>query len=135
MIQRIQSILLLLGGLCFVDIFFFQSALAQDGMPWLPWVAMVLHGLTALGAIATIFLYSDRKKQLQFATIVQYLAILAIAASLASIYFSGSINEVPANTGATAVLVLPILGYILIRIAGSRIRKDIELVRSMDRLR
>ena len=135
MIQRVQTILLLLGGLCFLDMAFFQSAMTQEAMPWLPVGVLALHAVTAIGAIGAILLYKDRARQLKVVSIVQYLALASLIASFAGLYLSGAVMELPGNTGALALIILPALGYILIRMATGRIRKDIELVRSMDRLR
>lgn len=135
MIQRLQSLYLLLGGLAFIAVAPFKSALVQEALPWVMPAALGLSGLVTVFAVVVIFLYSDRKRQLKLVGLLQYMAILAILAIFAGLYFSGGIMEASTNMGVMALIALPILGYVLIRMAGMRINKDIQLVRSMDRLR
>ena len=135
MIQRIQTLYLALSGVCFIVVVLFRSAYAQESLPWLVWVILGLNVAAGLDAVAAIFLYKDRKKQLTIVSLLQYVALVAILASFVGLYLSGAISEVPANVGALGALALPVAGYVLIRMAVARIRKDIELVRSMDRLR
>jgi hypothetical protein len=135
MIQRIQSLYLLLGGLAFLATLFFRSVLTQEQMAWVMPAALGLCVLVTIGTVALIFLYADRKRQLKLVSWLQYLAILAILAVFAGLYLSGGIMESTQNIRAMASMVLPVVGYVFIRLAGYRIHKDIELVRSMDRLR
>ena len=135
MIQRIQSVFLLLAGLAYGGVGALQGVLAQDIYTWMPPTILVISGLVALGALVTIFLYNDRKKQLQLASILQYLGLLALVAVFGGLYFAGAFDALGENIMAILAAVLPILGYIFVRLATARIKKDIELVRSMDRLR
>lgn len=135
MIQRIQSIFLLLAGLAYGGVGALQNVFVQDIQPWLPTAVLVISGLVALFALVTIFMYNDRKKQLQFASILQYLSLIALVAVFGGLYFAGAFNAMGENVMAIVVAVLPIIGYLFVRLATTRIKKDIELVRSMDRLR
>ena len=135
MIQRVQSILLLLAALVFVATVFFQSVIATASMVWVVPTVLGVNIVVAVVAILAIFMFSDRKQQLKIVTILQFLALFAIVAVLAGIYLSGAINQLSGNVMAIILLVLPLVGYVLIRLAGSRIKKDIELIRSVDRLR
>ncbi len=135
MIQRLQSLYLLLGGAAFLGTLLFRSALVLDTLPWIMPVAVVLNVLVSAAAIGLIFLYGDRNRQRKLVDWLQYLALLAIVAVFGGLYMSGRVMEASEDAGVLAMLVLPVLGYVLIRLAGNRIQKDIELVRSMDRLR
>ena len=135
MIQRIQSIYLLVAGLLFGATVLFRNVLAQDMYAWLLPAVIGLNIVVALGALACIGLYRDRKKQFKFASLLQYLAIFALLAAFGAIYLTGGIQEIAGNVEGMAMLGMPILGYVMVRLAATRVKKDIELVRSMDRLR
>ena len=136
MIQRIQSVFLLLSSLSFLGTGFFRTAVVGvESFEWLPMALLGLNGLVGVGALAAIFFFKDRKQQLKTTNFLQYGAIVALLAAFGASYLSGALNEITTNVGAMALLILPILGYLFIRLASARIKKDIELVRSMDRLR
>ncbi len=135
MIQRIQSIFLLLAALASLGTAVFRTELAAETHTWLLPAVLGIQGLVALGALIAIFLYKDRKQQLKTTTLLQYLAIVGLLAAFGGLYLAGGLMEVPANLQATGLLLLPVVGYVFIRLAHGRVKKDIELVRSMDRLR
>ena len=135
MIQRIQSVFLLVAALAFIGTGLFRHVLAMETETWILPAVIGLNGLVGIGALVSIFMYGDRKKQLGLIFLMQYSALFALVAAFGALYLSGGLAEIPGNLEALALLILPILGYILIRLAGARIKKDIELVRSMDRLR
>lgn len=135
MIQRIQSIFLLLAALASMGTAAFRVELMQATYSWLMPAVLGILGAVALGSLVAIFLYKNRKQQLKITTSLQYIAILGILAAFGGLYLAGGLMEVPANLQATGVLLLPVLAYIFIRIARGYVKKDIELVRSMDRLR
>lgn len=136
MIQRIQSLYLLVGGLFFLGnmLLWFRTTGGSQDVPAI--AAAVLQALTGLGLLGTIFLYGNREKQHRVVTMVQYLALGAILVSFGGLYLGGALETWTTTDLVTpAMILLPVLGYLLSRMAAGRIRKDIELVRSMDRLR
>lgn len=135
MIQRIQSVFLLLAALASLGTAAFRMELIQDTYAWLMPAVLGIHGLVALVALVAIFLYKDRQKQLKTTTMLQYVAIVALLAAFGGLYLADGLMEVPVNLQATGLLVLPVLAYVFVRIARGYVKKDIELVRSMDRLR
>ena len=135
MIQRIQSILLFIAALAFLATFFLRSQISSEAMAWVVPTVIGLQVLAAVVSIFTIFLYNDRKRQLKVVSILQFLALMAILSMFGGAYMAGMVEELPENTTGLVLLVLPMVGYVLIRLSGQRIKKDIELVRSMDRLR
>ena len=135
MIQRIQSVYLLLAGLAFIGTSLFRHVLAMDTQTWILPTVTGLNVLVGIGALVSIFMYSDRKKQLGIISLLQYVALFVLLAAFGALYLSGGLAEITANLEVMALLVLPVLGYVLIRLAGTKIKKDIALVRSMDRLR
>ena len=135
MIQRIQTIFLSIAALVFLSTILLRSQIASEALTWVAPVVIGLQVLAALVAIASIFLYNNRRQQLKVVSILQFLALIAIIGMFAGAYMAGLVEELPENTTGLLLLVLPMVGYVLIRLSGQRIKKDIELVRSMDRLR
>ncbi|MBG9374888.1 DUF4293 domain-containing protein [Panacibacter sp. DH6] len=138
MIQRIQSIWLLLASVCsFLTLklsFFsgnklenniktFQSLTAQDNM-----LLMVLTVAVAIAALVTIFLYKDRKMQMKVSFAVLVLAIVNIV-----LFFSATAKFVEGKHDWSSPLVFLPPVFILLAIRG--IYKDEKLVKSVDRLR
>ncbi|MFK5959331.1 MAG: DUF4293 domain-containing protein [Lutibacter sp.] len=144
MIQRIQSIYLLIatllsGGLIFilnlwVDVqgnkFFVMDSFNTDIT--LLKVMAVLFFVSAILTFVTIFQF--KKRQLQFVlgrlSILTNFIIIGIV-----VYFSqnlsGEINVSEKGIG----LFIPILSIVFVVIANKAIKKDEELVKSVDRLR
>lgn len=135
MIQRIQSILLFIAALVFIATIFFRSHIASETLTWVVPVVIGLQVLAAVVSVATIFLYNNRRQQLKMVSILQFMALIAIIGMFGGAYMAGLVEELPENTMGLVLLVLPMVGYVLVRLSGQRIKKDIELVRSMDRLR
>lgn len=141
MIQRIQSVYLVVGAIL-VAVFAGWPALrvstAAAAQAWYyPTVAGGALFVVAL-AVGAIFLYKDRKKQQRLVQFVQWATLLVLAVALAGMYLGDRFQQVAAageNVTLVVGLVLPLLGYIFFSLARRSIRKDIELVRSMDRLR
>lgn len=137
MIQRIQSLYLLLAALALV-------AFALIGVPHptflapYPWLSYALLALTGLGVVLTlvaIFLYTNRQKQQQMVGLDQWLVLLTLAVLVVSFALVPGLREtltVPTSAMGYAMLLL---AYVFIRLARRAIGKDIALVRSMDRLR
>lgn len=136
MIQRIQTIYLLLaaavsGGLIFVVSLWVDGegneVVAMDENTYFG--AFVLSAITS---IVAIMLYKNRKLQ----TVVNRLNIL-----LNLILLGVFVYRVLTMSGATAVaekgigMFIPILSIVLLVLANKAIRKDEQLVKSVDRLR
>jgi hypothetical protein len=140
MIQRIQTVYLALGALALV-VLFFLNAFWQSVPPGHPWVGpllAILGGATALTALGTIFAYADRRRQRSLVVVVQVTTVLLMVAFFGSLYVSGQLylaTRQGAEAGRILALALPILAYVLFYLARRGIEHDIQLVRSMDRLR
>jgi peptidoglycan/LPS O-acetylase OafA/YrhL len=142
MIQRIQSVYLLLGALAMGGMLFLSalwSGPAAQQFGWFAPVAASLAGLTAAGALGTIFLYRNRKRQRAGAAGLQVLAALVTVLVFVAHYAAGALNLRASGgeiaLGKAALLALPIVAYGLFLLARRAIQSDIELVQSMDRLR
>ena len=137
MIQRIQSVYLLLGalllaGMVLVDAVW-QEAAAAPG--WYRPALLAAGGLTALLAFAAIFLYKNRNQQRQVVVWVQMMTIGVLLVVIAGLYLSGRLASFSAEPGLLLAVALPVLAYALFYLARRSIERDIALVRSMDRLR
>ncbi len=147
MIQRIQSIFLLLAGGASLSLFglpfatvgeaYETSAIFQDKAfnvmdhPGL----MGLFGVAGLLAVVSIFLFKNRKLQMRlsiFAFIANLLAV--IFGVIYFMQFGGT--EVPSEKINDGIgMYMPIVALVMCLLAYRFINKDEKLVRSMDRLR
>jgi len=141
MIQRIQTLYLLCGALAL-------AALGLFGMPWASAAAATyawyvpsvigLIGVTGGAAVWAIFLYENRKTQRSVVVGVQVGTVLLAGVLYGGLYLTSELTfrgPQGVDWAKTTVLVLPILAYLLFFLARRGIDHDIELVKSMDRLR
>lgn len=139
MIQRIQSIYLLLAAIASSTLFALPFATApaqpegilQDGAFDISdhLGLMILTALIAVVALGTIFLYKNRVLQMNLGklNIVLLVALLVFAAYL--------YNSIQVDSSFGAGLVMPIVVFVFTFLANRNIYKDERLVRSADRLR
>lgn len=140
MIQRIQSLYLLLAALCFfvllmLDLPYGSPAAADAWFTPFVMIGAVLLGLASLGSI---LLYKNREQQLRVINGVQLAAVAFLIVFFGGLYFAGDLHfQRGGATDAEKVvsLFLPILGYVMLFLARRGVAADIALVRSMDRLR
>lgn len=144
MIQRIQSIYLLIatllsGGLIFIlnlwvneqGIEFFVMDSFNSGITLLKVMAVLFFASAGLTFIA-IFQFKNRK--LQF--VLGRLAILTNLILLGIlVYFSQNLSGEISISEKGIGLLIPILAIVFVVIANKAIKKDEELVKSVDRLR
>lgn len=135
MIQRIQSFLLFLTFLLNGSIFFNElyHHAVTDPQQWMGIsFAVVLAGAALLPLIG-IFLYKNRQNQLRFVNIA-LLTQLVILGFGSGIYISlGGFGTFLLDE--TIGLALLVLAFIVELFARKKIKDDIELVKSMDRIR
>ena len=144
MIQRIQSVYLLLASLLTVagilvfglwtdengSEYFAMDAFSSENVMLM--VVTCLFFVTALLTLVAIFQFKDRKKQF----VIGRLAILDNLILLGFLIYvtqnlSGEIVVSEKGIG----LLLPIINVVLVTLANNAIKKDEELVKSVDRLR
>jgi hypothetical protein len=141
MLQRMQSIWLLLAAICAIltiKYSFYSGNIETTGQPisfqfltatFNIWILIVTIALACIAAI-DIFLYKNRKLQGR-------LAILGILLSLLNIFlYLKAIHRFVENQGShtiTAIFVIAI--PILFFLAARGIYRDQKLVKSLDRLR
>lgn len=151
MIQRIQSVYLLLVALLMVatvfcpllelaggDKFIYTySSLGIGqlfGVQYPTWGVVFFAGLSALFALVNIFLYKKRKLQMRVGTLTSLLILFFYVTFY--VYF----NTYTAKYGLMFSslqfgLILPIIALIFNILAILRIKKDENLVKSLDRIR
>jgi uncharacterized membrane protein len=145
MIQRIQTLFLFLAAACFAILF--KAPMATSDKPTAQFLSdqvytiqdhIALLGLTILGAVmalVTIFLYTNRKLQIKLGFGVM---LTGIVLSLVSFLF---LKNDPVSLDSTAHvkdqwgMFIPLVSVLLVVLANHFIRKDDQLVKSMDRLR
>lgn len=144
MIQRIQSIFLLLAaaalfglfGLPFASSKASAAGLMADGLFNIQdhvglIAAFVLGGVLAF---VSIFLFKNRKLQAQLGMFAFIATIIGMI--LAAVFFmQDSVNMASVEPTDEPGLYLPILSAVLLLLAVRFIRKDEKTVKSMDRLR
>lgn len=140
MIQRIQSIYLLLGSIAALAPIYFRHWIvpAVPGTPLMDTAVQIVAVVTALVALIVIFLYGNREKQYKFTLVVQVLTLILIVSVISVLYLRENFPGV-ADTAITpaslALVLLPFAAYILFLLARRAIKKDIKRVKSMDRIR
>jgi peptidoglycan/LPS O-acetylase OafA/YrhL len=129
MLQRIQTIWMLLAVLCAVALFVTsQDVEIVSGFPVLNIATVILILIGGLG----IFSYNNRKRQILLNTIGMLINALLIGLlSFWLLNLSGGIS-IPEKG---IELIFPILAITCLLIANVFIRKDEKLVKSVDRLR
>ena len=138
MIQRIQTIWLLLASACaFLSLklsFYSGNKIinAQKQFQYLTGreniLLTILSVAVGIAALVIIFLYKDRKMQIRLTIVDMLLSIVNIV-----LYFSAIKNYVEGNYDFTAIIVFLIPVFLFLAVRG--IHKDEKLIRSADRLR
>jgi uncharacterized membrane protein len=145
MIQRIQSIFLLLSSAGFLGLFGLPFATSTQAIPQLladnvynvqdsP-ILMALAGLGGLVCLGAIFLYNNRQLQVKLSYLSIVCAILLIFVTVLLIYNERTITDHADSIKDGFGIYLPVLSIVLSIIAGRYIKKDENIVQSMDRLR
>lgn len=144
MLQRIQTIFLALGAVCSGLLYAFpfartstaeQQSLFDDSLyNLLDHVGLiVLFGVSLILALAAIFLFNNRKRQILVSRLSLLFNILGIF--LALILFMNDSKTLKATPDDGLGIYLPILFILFLVLAIRYISKDEKLVKSMDRLR
>jgi glucan phosphoethanolaminetransferase (alkaline phosphatase superfamily) len=145
MIQRIQSIFLLLAAGGAFGVFAAPFATTQEAAQGTVFAdtvfnvqdhlgLIVLFALAGLLALVGIFLFKNRKLQMRMA-IFAFIANLAAVALGAYFFIQAEQTMGDRNVQATVGAYLPIATFIFTLLAYRFIKKDEQLVKSMDRLR
>jgi len=136
MIQRIQSIWLLLAAIASLLTFKFSfyfgqrvGGLINEGLNAASGLLLiVLAAATGIGSFIAIFLYKDRKTQLRIAAIAFLLSVLSLV-----LYFTQIKKFTSGELSFTAIIAFLVPVFLLLAVKG--IWKDQKLIKSLDRLR
>lgn len=157
MIQRIQSVYLLMAGLvlafsfCTPQINFsgadgvvatmyvvgiesISSSLGPVGANIsTPWGVTCLMGVACLMSLGSIFLFKNRSRQIK---VVNWLLVVVLFIYIAELVYAFAFNahHETSMRGAWGI-VLPFAAYVFVWLARRGIRKDEALVRAADRIR
>ncbi|MDZ7771149.1 MAG: DUF4293 family protein [Balneolaceae bacterium] len=135
MIQRIQSVLLLLAAVLNVSVYFnalFQHA-TNDPQAWVGWGFALMLGLSTLGALGCIFLYRDRPGQVRWIGRSLVVQVTTLGYALGILVSLGGFGPFLWDEAVGVLIVALALAAQLY--ARKKVRDDEELVRSMDRIR
>lgn len=141
MIQRIQSVYLLLGALCLASLAFVDDiwlSQAAESQAWYVPTVTLFGIATVLAALIAIFLYKNRSQQLKLIVAVQMMTLAFLVILFGGQILVGDFTLFEGGTADVAMiiaLILPIAAYIFFYLARRGVRRDINLVKSMDRLR
>jgi hypothetical protein len=154
MIQRIQSVYLLLITILSAIVFFlpvsyvatsansfvlsckgFTTVPPIDALHIVTWPFALIGVLVPLVAFASIFLYKNRKLQIRL-NIINFLLIdLFYLVMIGLMWLTDSRLGLPSHWGYNFAASLPAVNMVLTFLAIKGIQKDEKLVRSLDRLR
>jgi len=145
MIQRIQSVFLLLCSASFFGLLGVPFATSSVSLPELfsdmvydvsdniiLLILCILGGIISLGAI---FLYNNRGLQLKMSYVATMLSILLPLTAFLLVYNEGTGSANADKIDDAPGLYLPLLGLVFSVLAARFIQKDENTVKSMDRLR
>lgn len=145
MIQRIQSIFLLISGIAFLSLFMVPFATSDVVIPQLfndlvynIQDSPILLGLCILGgliSIVAIFLYNNRPLQLKMTYVATVFSILLPLVVILLIYNEGTSGANADKIDDELGIYLPFVSLVFCILAARYIGKDENTVRSMDRLR
>lgn len=138
MIQRIQTVYLILGVAAVASTFFTGglTAVAHSGDAWfMPTAASAIGLASALGVVA-VFLYGDRKRQRGLILLTQYLTLALLVLLLVGMQGAGYLPRIQnAEASSWLTIVMPLAGYVFFLLARRGVEADIKLIESVDRLR
>lgn len=144
MIQRIQSLWLLLAGLCFLGQWIPSMVLAKTPATGLgvfsdqiflsseSYAVLIGSGVSGILVLISIFLYNERVMQILLVAVSSLIQMITgVGVPFYIIQKAGKMSQFDPAMG----LWLSGIGLFLCWLATRAIRKDEALVRSMDRLR
>lgn len=135
MIQRIQTVYLSLAVLINLLIFFspiYRHAMNDPA----GWIGITFAGFLTVAMIlsfVSIFLYGNRINQIKWVKAASYFQIAALGIAVAILFTMGGFGRfLWKEVISTGLLVV---SFLFLWMAGQRIKKDQDLVDSMDRIR
>lgn len=135
MIQRIQTVYLAVATILTLSVFFtpIYSRAVNDPSAWIGNGFAVFLTLTLLLSFVAIFLYGNRQRQILVVKIATYLQAGALGFAGAIIFTVGGFGRFMMWELLSSGLLL--IAFICLILANKNIKKDEEMVRSIDRIR
>ena len=135
MLQRIQSLYLLIAAICSGILSSSTYLVISDGTTYeiidSPVYVFLFIG-SALLSLTSIFLYKSRQTQFVLGRLNIILNFILLGLF---VYRLLSLPGEPANSEKGIGLLLPVFSIVLLALANKAIKKDESLVKSVDRLR
>lgn len=135
LIQRLQTLFLALAAIINFGVYFspIYSHAVNDPSVWIGNGFAIVLAIAMIAAATSIFLYKNRLNQLKWVKFGTYFQIAALAFSVGVLFSLGGIGTfLWQETLSVGFLVLSLGCFWQ---AGRLIKKDEDLVRSMDRIR
>lgn len=135
MIQRIQSVYLALAVLLNLSVFFTPMYRHAFNDPS-EWIGITFAGFLTVAmllSLISIFMYGNRQNQIKWVKAASYFQIAALGIAVAILFTLGGFGRFLWMEAVSTGLI--IVSLVLLWMAGRRIKKDQELVDSMDRIR
>lgn len=135
MIQRIQTVYLALAVLINFSIFFtpiYRHAVNDPSM-WIGTSFALFITVAMILGLVSIFLYGNRVNQLRWVKVAMYFQIAGLGVAVGILFTMGGFGRFLWEEAVSVSLLL--ISLILLWMAGRGIKKDQELVNSMDRIR
>lgn len=135
MIQRIQSVLLLLAFILNGSVFFnalYRHAM-DDPKGWIGIGFAMLLTVAGLASLACIFLYNNRPNQARWIKLTTFLQVVVIGWGIGIFISLGEFGSFLWDEAlGLMMLIIALLAQLYAR---KKVNDDIELVKSMDRIR
>lgn len=135
MIQRLQTVFLFLAAMINIFVYFtpIYARAMQDPAAWIGWLLAVTLACTVLMSGYSIFLFRDRNRQLWWVRMALLFQIAVLAAASAILFTLGGFGSFLMREALSVLLLF--LALVSLWQAARFIRKDQELVDSMNRIR
>jgi len=137
MIQRIQSAYLLVAFLLLEFAASLLYVMPEIGLVGFRLAFAGLSALIGLGGLVSIFLFKKREIQGAVVGSLRLIAVVLVLGLWASLYRTGDLAVLAAGgfLGIAGILVAPLVATAAFHLARKAIQRDVDLIRSMDRIR
>lgn len=142
MIRRIQTVYLMLAVAALVALAF--NGVTHAGMADATFRTFVrpaifaVTGLATVMVMASILLFKDRIRQRRAIIVAQLTLLTLMVVLYGGLYASGALyvrTTAGVDVGRLIGISMPLVAYVCCLLARRAVTRDIELIRSMDRLR
>jgi hypothetical protein len=136
MIQRIQTLYL---GVATVMLIVAAASLGRAGAGTEPvlMTGVIIAAVLAAVSLGTVFLYGNRGRQRKMVRAVEAGCVVLLVAIALEVFLEDGLAEILSRSGGGLVVasIAALVALGLLHFAGRAIKKDIDLVKSMDRIR